>query len=245
MQSLNSRLRTTDVARLTGYSVQQIRNLERDGVLPAARRTASGYRMYGDGHVHAAAAYRAFAAAVGPVDAKRITRTVHRDPAAALELVDAAHARLHDERQTLRLAQQAVAVIADELVDDAVAADSMSISELARALGIRVSTLRHWEFEGLVRPGRAVGGARSYAPREVRDARIVHQLRQAGYRIPPLRDLLPQLRAGRDWDSVSAALVSRDADLGRRSRELVVGAAALHRLLFSADESDLSRAVQS
>ncbi|MFN3002998.1 MerR family transcriptional regulator [Mycolicibacterium wolinskyi] len=245
MKSLNSGLRTADVSRLTGYSVQQIRNLERDGVLPAARRTASGYRVYGDVHVQAAAAYRAFAAAVGPVDAKRILRAVHHESATALELVDEAHARLHGERQDLRLAQEAVGVIADEPVDDAVAADSMSISELARALGIRVSTLRHWEFEGLVRPGRAAGGVRRYAPTDVRDVRIIHQLRQAGYRIAPLRALMPQLRAGRDWDSVRATLVSRDADLGRRSRELVVGAASLHRLLFSADESDLSRAVQS
>ena len=245
MKSLNSGLRTTDVSQLTGYSVQQIRNLERDGVLPAARRTASGYRVYGDVHVQAAAAYRAFAAAVGPVDAKRILQAVHHEPAAALELVDAVHARLHGERQDLRMARQAVAVIADETVEDAVAADSMSISELARALGVRVSTLRHWGFEGLVSPVRVRGGVRTYAPADVRDARIVHQLRQAGYRIAPLRALMPQLRAGRDWASVRAALVSRDADLGRRSRELVVGAASLYRLLFSADESDLSRAVQS
>ncbi|MHC9290832.1 MerR family transcriptional regulator [Mycobacterium sp. LTG2003] len=245
MKSLNSRLRTADVARLTGYSLQQIRNLERDGVLPAARRTASGYRVYGDAHVQAAGAYRAIAAAVGPVDAKRILRTVHDEPAAALELVDEAHAQLHGERQDLRLAQQAAAVIADEPIDDVVAADSMSISELAAALGIRVSTLRHWEFERLVCPGRGAHGARRYAPSDVRDARIVHQLRRARYRIPPLRALMPQLRAGREWDSVRAALVSRDADLGRRSRELLAGAAALHRLLFSADESDLSRAVQS
>lgn len=218
------------MARQTGYSVQQIRNLERDGVLPAARRTASGYRVYGRAHVDSAAAYRAFAAAVGPVDAKRIMCAVHSSSTGTLELLDAAHAGLHAQRQDLRLAQRAVAVIAAEPVD-AVAADSMTISQLARALGIRVSTLRHWEFEGLVTPGRSAGGVRMYSPRDVRDARIVHQLRLAGYRIPSLRALMPQLRGGRDWDSVRAALVSRDADLARRSRELVAGSAALNLLL--------------
>ncbi|MBN3458893.1 MerR family DNA-binding transcriptional regulator [Mycobacterium sp. DSM 3803] len=227
MESLNS-LRTADVARLTGYSVQQIRNLESSGVLPAAQRTATGYRVYCAVHVQSATAYRAFAEAVGPVDAKRIMTHL---PASALELIDEAHSRLHTERQELRLAQRAAAAIADELVDDARPADAMSVSELARALGVRVSTLRHWEFEGLIRPGRSAGRVRVYAPRDVRDARIVHQLRLAGYRIPALRALMPQLQDGRSWESVSAALVSREADLARRSRALVAGAAAVHTLL--------------
>lgn len=226
MKSLNSGLRTAEVARRAGYSVQQIRNLERDGVLPAAHRTAAGYRVYADAHVQSAAAYRAFAAAVGPVEAKRILRAVHDSD--ALELVDAAHARIHGERQDLRLAQQAVTAIAAEPVDDAQPSDVMTVSELAGALGIRVSTLRHWEAEGLITARRAPNGARIYAPRDVR---IVHQLRLAGYRIPPLQALMPLLRGGRDWDSVGAALSARESDLLARSRALVAGAAALHPLL--------------
>lgn len=78
MQSRNSGpMRTVTVARRSGYSVQQIRNLEGDGVLPPAARTDSGYRVYDDRHVRAARAYRALAAAVGPVEAKTIMRTVH------------------------------------------------------------------------------------------------------------------------------------------------------------------------
>ena len=231
MKSLNSVLRTADVARRTGYSAQQIRNLERDGVLPTPSRTASGYRVYGEAHVQAAAAYRSFAAAVGPVDAKRIMRAAHRAAPDVLELVDEAHARIHRERQDLRLAQQAVAAIADEPVDDARPSDSMTITELARALGIRVSTLRHWETEGLIAPGRSSGRVRSYTPRDVRDVRIVHQLRLAGYRIAALQALMPLLRGGRNWDSVTAGLSAREADLLVRSRALVAGAAALHTLL--------------
>ncbi|MFE7711419.1 MerR family transcriptional regulator [Streptomyces sp. NPDC057486] len=60
----------------------------------------------------------------------------------------------------------------------------MSVSELAAALGVRPSTLRHWDAEGLVVPDRVPSrGTRRYSPAQARDARIVHQLRSAGYRM--------------------------------------------------------------
>ena len=37
-------LRTADVARATGYSLQQVRDLERLGVIPPAERAGNGYR---------------------------------------------------------------------------------------------------------------------------------------------------------------------------------------------------------
>ncbi|RMI32468.1 MerR family transcriptional regulator [Actinomadura harenae] len=224
-------MRTSAVAERAGYSVQQIRNLERDGVLPPAARTTSGYRCYGEVHMRSALAYRALAAAVGPVEAKEIVRAVHRTPITAmLALLDAAHARLDGERRALREARAAVAAIADEPIADVRASDAMTVSELAAALGVRTSTLRHWDSEGLVVPGRAAG-ARRYAPSHVRDARIVHQLRAAGYRIGPLRDLMPALRGGRRLEDVASALAARDADVTFRSRALLDGAAALSALL--------------
>lgn len=234
VSGLNSRgMRTVDVARRAGYSVQQVRNLERDGVLPPAARTATGYRVYGETHVRSAVAYRALAAGAGPVEAKRIVRAVHRGPAAeALALLDAVHARLHAERGEVRLARDAAQAISGEPLDDVRASDAMSISELAAALGVRPSTLRHWDKEQLVVPDRdPAGGTRRYTPAQVRDARIVHQLRQAGYRIEPLRALMPELRSARRLEDIASALAARDAVIDARSRALLDGAAALGTLL--------------
>lgn len=234
MESLHSvRLRTVDVARRAGCSVQQVRNLERDGVLPPAARTATGYRTYDESHVRSARAYRALAAGTGPVDGKNIVRAAHAHPAPGLfALLDAAHARLDKERRDLELAKEAVQSITLEPIDDARPSDAMTISELADALGVRPSTLRHWEAEGLVTPGRGpVRGARRYAPDEVRDARIVHQLRLAGYRIAALQALMPQLRGARRWDDVTAGLAARDASIEARSMALLEGAAALCALI--------------
>jgi DNA-binding transcriptional MerR regulator len=213
-------MRTVDLARRSGYSVQQVRNLERDGVLPPAERTPAGYRTYAEPHLHAALAYRALAAGVGPVEAKRIMRAGPN----MLALLDAAHARLHTERRELELARQAA---------EALAAESMTISELAAALGVRPSTLRHWDAEGLVVPHRDARQSRRYAPDQVRDARVVHQLRMAGYRIAPLRDLMPQLRQARRGEELTGTLASRDASIDARSRALLDAAAALSAVLTS------------
>lgn len=227
-------LRTVDVARRAGYSVQQIRNLERDGVLPPAARTATGYRRYGELHVRSALAYRALAAGTGPAEARKIVRAAHRFPASrvVLALLDAAHARLDAERAQLRQAKDAVRAISGEPIDDVRPSDAMSISELAAALGVRPSTLRHWEAEDLVVPDRdPARGTRRYTPAQVRDARIVHQLRKAGYRIAPLRALIPQLRRARRLADVTSALAARDADIAARSKALLDGAAALSVVL--------------
>jgi DNA-binding transcriptional MerR regulator len=227
--TLQSALRTVDVARRAGCSVQQVRDLERDGVLPPVARTGSGYRSWTEAHVQAALAYRAFAAGMGPVEARRLMRAAHDGPATELlALLDAAHARLHTERRDVALAREAAAAIAAEPIDAPRPSDAMSISELAGALGVRPSTLRHWDAEGLVVPARSPGGrARTYSPSDVRDARIVHQLRRAGYGIEPLRALVPELRRARRWAEVDAALAARDSGITARSRALLDGAAAL------------------
>ncbi|BAH48596.1 MerR family transcriptional regulator [Rhodococcus opacus] len=227
------KFRTVDVARRAGYSVQQIRNLERAGVLPPATRTATGFRVYTEVQLQSALAYRELAVAVGPVEAKRIVRSVHTCPAAAtVALLDAAHARLHTERAELALAKDAAAVISAEQIEDVRASDWMSVAELAAALGVRTSTLRHWDTEELVIPDRkAPTRERRYSPSQVRDARIVHQLRKAGYRIAPLRAVMAQLRRPAGSGDIGVALAVRDETLTGRSRALVDATAALAGLL--------------
>ncbi|MEU4313683.1 MerR family transcriptional regulator [Nocardia sp. NPDC024068] len=226
-------LRTAEVARLSGYSVQQVRNLERDGVLPPVPRTASGYRVYRRSHVWAARAYRALAAGTDPMEAKTIMRAVRSDePARLPALFDAAHARLDRERRETAGARAAARAIAGEPVGDVRAADTMTISELAQALGVRTSTLRHWDAVGLVVARRAAPGrARHYLPGDVRLARLVRALRQAGYGIETLRELIPRLAGAHAWADIEAALTARDAGIDARSRALLEAAAALAVLL--------------
>lgn len=217
-------MRTADLARRAGCSVQQVRKLEAVGVLPPVARTTAGYRVYGEEHETSLRAYQALTVAVGPIEARMVMCETHRDERALLARLDAAHAHLHQERRELALAREAVAVIRAEPIPDVRPTDAMSIGQLATALGVRPSTLRHWEAEGLLTPGRGPHDQRTYSPADVRDARLIHQLRQAGYRISPLRELMPRLR---DAQTAATPLADREHGIDRRSRALIPATVAL------------------
>ena len=51
-------MRTIDIARRAGCSIQQVGKLEAAGVLPPAPRTAAGYREWDDTHLAGVLAYR-------------------------------------------------------------------------------------------------------------------------------------------------------------------------------------------
>src|SRR5262245_26332391 len=100
-------LRTVDVARESGYSVQQVRDLERLGVIPPAARSSNGYRSYTSAHVHALRAYRGLAGAVGPVAARQMLGELRAETiAAAASAISAVHVRLARERDEALRAQQ-------------------------------------------------------------------------------------------------------------------------------------------
>jgi len=240
VESRNTALRTVDVARRAGCSVQQVRNLEQAGVLPPTTRTPAGYRTFTHLHVLAATAHVALSDGVGPDQAKTILRTAHRSPLPELlDALDAAHEGLHNERRVVHLAQHALTAISAEPIHDPRADDAMTISELAGALGVRASALRHWEHEGLLTPTRSTAGrARTYSPVDVRDARVVHQLRLAGHRVPALRQLVPALRGTGQHGDITAALAARHDNITQRSRALLRAASVLESLITATHASN-------
>ena len=162
-------------------------------------------------------------------------RGVHNWPLQqVLSALDAVHAGLDAERRLLAAATTAAAAVAAEAVGEVHPADAMSISELAGALGLRASTLRHWEAVGLVVPGRDGRGHRRYDPLQVRDARLVQQLRMSGHRVEALREVLPQLQQLHDGGAdgvMSQALLNRAGSITERSRALSEASAHLHALV--------------
>ncbi|MGA4960146.1 MerR family transcriptional regulator [Streptomyces lavendulocolor] len=190
-------LRTVDVARESGYSVQQVRDLERSGVIPPAARSSNGYRSYTSAHVRALRAYRGLAGAVGPVSARKMLtelRTATVETAAAA--ISGVHVRLARERDEALRARRALHAIRSETdtPEPEQESDAMTITQLAAALGVRPSTLRFWELEGLVVPERVTAlRARRYGLPAIRAARIVAALRGSGHGIPAVRDIMASL----------------------------------------------------
>ncbi|MFF2267889.1 MerR family transcriptional regulator [Cellulosimicrobium cellulans] len=223
-------LRTSDVARAAGCSVQQVRDLEALGVLPPAGRSANGYRAFGDEHVLAVRAYRGLATAVGPVAARRALRDARSLPLdEAASLVSRLHVTLAREREEALAARRALLAIRSE-GDGAAASPGetptvaetdgsvLTITELAAALGVRASTLRFWEHEGLLAPERVASrtgavSARRYPAAAVREARVVAALRAAGYRVPEVRHAIDALRGATGPTDVADPLAALDARL--------------------------------
>ncbi|WP_454730089.1 MerR family transcriptional regulator [Cellulosimicrobium protaetiae] len=245
-------LRTADVARAAGCSVQQVRDLEALGVLPPAGRSTNGYRAFGDEHVQALRAYRGLASAVGPVVARRVlrdARSLPLDEAAAL--VSGLHVTLARERDEALVARRALLVIRSEGDGAAGSTDGsatgaaerdgsvLTITELAAALGVRASTLRFWEHEGLLAPERVASrtgavSARRYPPAAVREARVVAALRAAGYRVPEVRHAVDALRGATGPAAVADPLAALDARLdaiARRTLALLEAGYDVARLL--------------
>ncbi|MCX4764164.1 MerR family transcriptional regulator [Streptomyces sp. NBC_01275] len=233
-------LRPVDLARLAGLSTQQIRNYEDTGVLPPAGRTASGYRTFGETHRQALLTYRTLVKGYGPVAAARIMQTVHAgDVPAALALVDAAHAALHEERTALRATGEALETLGNPprtASPPPAGSGGLRIGEVAALLGVRTSALRVWEAAGLLAPPRARGtGYRVYGPDEVRDARIVHSLRRSHYLFHQIGPVLQELRREGDGAALRAALAARGRTLTARTRAMLAGAGRLYDYLDGAD----------
>ncbi|MGV1005942.1 MAG: MerR family transcriptional regulator [Candidatus Nanopelagicales bacterium] len=190
---------TSRLAAASGYSVQQVRDLERLGVIPPATRQPNGYRRFGPAHLTGLHAYRQLAVAVDPVNA-RITMTEARQLPydEAIARVVALHVDLARARDDTISALRALDSIVEEdrSIATPTSADAMSITELAAALGVRSSALRFWEQQGLLAPERTTRlGTRSYPVAAIRDARIVAALRAGGYRIPAVQAVIGSLRS--------------------------------------------------
>lgn len=227
-------MRTVRLAREHGISTQAVRNYEADGVLPAAARTAAGYREFDERHAASLRAFLALVAGHGHARSRDILRRVHAgDVAGALAVVDRGHAELTSERAVVEAVSDALhRIVGATPVRGQHPYRTEPISALAHRLRLRPATLRRWERAGLLRPARdEVTGHRRYGADDVRDAHLVQQLRRAGLGIAAIAPVLLQVRDAGDPSTAVAALDTRRIALTRRSRAALTGAAHLDALL--------------
>lgn len=226
-------MRPIDVARAAGVSTQLVRNLLAEGVLPPARHTAGGHRVLDERHRDALVTHRALVGGFGHATARAVLLAVHAgELPAALALLDAGHAALHEQRRALTATADAVAAVAEAPADPGPAARAgLLIGELAHRLGVRASALRVWEAAGLVDPARDRDGYRRYRPADVRDARIVATMRQSYHSFPQIRTVLEGVRASGGTAALHDVLEQRRAQLAARSSAMLAAAAALHVLV--------------
>jgi len=234
-------LTTGRLAAAAGCSVQQVRDLERLGVIPPALRRANGYRQFTALHLVALRAYGRLAIAVGPVAARETMRALRSLPhEEAVARIVVLHVDLARSREQTLQALRALDGIVDEGAHEApgVPEDSMSITELSSALGVRASTLRFWEDRGLLSPERSGRlGARRYPPAAVQEARVIAALRAGGYGIPAVQAVMASLRTVADARDAREALTRRLRVIASRSEALLLAGADLAGTLQGAPDS--------
>ncbi|MEU8038564.1 TioE family transcriptional regulator [Streptosporangium sp. NPDC049078] len=226
-------MRPVDLAREHGLSTQAIRNYEGAGILPAAGRSVHGYRSYTPLHAQALRAFLALVPGHGHQRATSIMRAANRGATEeALRFIDDSHGQLLEDRRTL----QAVEAALGDLAPVPPERGDTFIGPLARRLGIRPATLRKWEGAGLVKPRRDPRtGYRVYSPADVRDVRLVHQLRRGGYLLEQIAPLIAQVRSAGGVAPLESTLRDWRARLSARGRAMLKGAAELDAYLRALD----------
>ncbi|MFF3866143.1 TioE family transcriptional regulator [Micromonospora sp. NPDC001898] len=241
--------RPADLAREHGISTQAVRNYERDGVLPPAPRTPSGYRAYSILHANALHAYLALVPAHGYATAGEIMRAVNAgDVDTALRAIDRSHAQLLRDRETLDVVEATVGVLTvtgvpagaalpDQPGDGRPGAGSpatgrpdrpLTIGHLAHRIGVTPATLRKWERAGVLVPQRGPDtGHRLYRVDDVRDAELAHLLRRGGYRLDHIATVLRQVRAAAGPEALAGSLEGWRRRLTDRGRAMLTAAARL------------------
>ncbi|WP_306326466.1 MerR family transcriptional regulator [Streptomyces venezuelae] len=80
----------------------------------------------------------------------------------------------------------------------------MKIGEASRVSGVSARSLRHYEDEGLIVPGRCDNGFRDYCQSTVDRILVIRSLLESGLPVRLIRDVLPQLTASASADGTEA-----------------------------------------
>lgn len=231
---MRDRYRPIDLARDVAISAASVRLYEREGFLPPAERGSSGHRLYRVRHLDALRVSRTLMQGYGWEYARKVMRSVHRgDLSATVALVDARHTGIDRERHDVEAAVRSLRLLSEGLATVSPPGDalgkrgSLRVGDAARLAGVRPSSVRFWEREGLLHPRRDQrSGYRLYDGDDLGRLRIIIVLRDAGYRFDDMRQVLDELGSG----NPAAALVRaerRAEDLEHASLACMEATAAL------------------
>jgi DNA-binding transcriptional MerR regulator len=226
-------LRPIDLARPAGISTQQVRNYLDAGILPPAQRSPAGYRRFGERHRRALFTYRKLGKGYGWDVARAMMHAVHAgEVPAAVVLLNAGHAALHEQRLSLKEAARALEAVAESDLDtSAIPRSGMRIGEVAGYLGVRSSALRVWESAGLLEPKRDAHGYRSFGVADVRDAQLINMLRRGRYPLPQVKSIMDSFRKTGSADALRAAIARRNEELAQRAMAMLEASCFLYHYI--------------
>jgi len=110
----------------------------------------------------------------------------------------------------------------------------MTIGELAKRGGVRTSTLRYYEDEGLLRPAARVSGQRRYDESAVEALTVIRFCRGLGFSLDEIRTLLSEPRSTRKRDQWRGLVDAKLAELD----DAIARATAMKSILQTSRDCD-------
>lgn len=213
-------LRTSDLARAGGISVQQVRNYEASGFIPPAGRSPRGYRLYTQHHLAALQTVRSLVRGYGWQRTRAIMQALYQGHLSqALACIDEHHAELASKRRQIEQTLAALSTLEPPTAPLSALPRPrlLRVGEAASQFGVRVSALYFWEQQGLLQPVREKSSHyRLYDEQQMRRLGVVVLLREAGYTFPVIQAVLDELAAGQPEKAI-AAVEQRREELARMS----------------------------
>lgn len=109
---------------------------------------------------------------------------------------------------------------------------SFSIGDLSRATGVKPTTIRWYEAEGLLpEPGRSAGGQRAYEISHLQRLGFIRHARELGFAMPAVRGLLElSAQPEQDCGKAHAAAMAQIEAIDMKMRQLTALRAELSRV---------------
>ncbi len=199
-------LTTADLAADTGVHPNTVRLYEKWGLLPPARRTPAGYRMFTTLHLYQMRLARTALKGLYPGRAIRrsalalIHKAAEGDLGGALEMAYRHLALVQAERAQADTAAALLQRWAQGTSADATS-QPLQIRDAARLLGLSTDILRNWERNNLLRvPRNPANGYRMYGPEQISRMRVIRMLSRAGYSSMAILRMLVHLDRGQPGD---------------------------------------------
>ena len=168
-------IRPIDIARRLNISTTSLRGYEDRGLVPPARRSVTGYRLYTEEHLAYFICIREMLPAFDlTFIAKALKEVMEGYIDEALWIASKAQADLWKEKQTYH---KTIDILLHHNYNSS-AKKEMNIGEVSKETGVAVTTIRHWEKAGLLLPGRnKENGYRVYTNKHIQQILTLNAIR--------------------------------------------------------------------
>ena len=189
--------RTSEVAKMTGIHPNTVRLYEEWGLITKPIRAANGYRVFYDLHIYQIQIARlGFEIEILQNGLRKkimdmVKACANCDFDGAIGLTEEYLSQLKKERAN---AEDAIKIVQGMLHGETQENQlSLKRKEVSEFLDISVDALRNWEMNGLLKIKRKQNGYRVYTDADIRQLKIIRELRCANYSLEAIRRMMQQL----------------------------------------------------